>query len=745
MDRRLCTYAIGLLGLLNTASLVADDEKPISVVSATSSPAGLAPGSLATIFGSNLCHSTMQGSLDKNGNFPTQVAGVSVDISGESVQLLFVSEKQINFMVPADLRTGVSTLTVHTSDGGSPRVNVSLLLAAPGVFVLGGARSDRGAIENAVNFQLEPFSLQTDQNPGSDKRTRLAIFGSGIRFAGNPSHKQGMQNVASNVNAQFKSRSSGRVWDLDIEFAGPAPGLPGVDQINIVVPSDAETSGIFEIIVSVGGMVSNTVTIQFGSGASGPASLASVKAPSSVTSGTTATGSVSLTSAAPGGGAQVQLSSSSADLQIPASITIPAGQTSANFSIAASFIANAENVTIFGSFNGVNQSATTSITPLPCVSGVSLSSSAVVGGTGLTGTVTLTSSAPSGGMVVNLQSSNAGVQVPASVTVPAGQRSVTFPVTSGATSASVSVTITATLGGCSAASAAVTVNPAICVQFISLSSSSVPGGIGLTGTVTLSAVAPAGGIVVGLASSNPAASPAASVTIPAGQSSATFNVTTTAVPANTPASITASVGGCGQLSATVVVTGQLCVSAVSLSSGSTIGGSMLTGTVTLTAPAPTGGVVLTLQSNNPIATPDLSVTVPAGQTTATFNIRTSTTPTAQQAEIIASLSGCGFAQVPLTVNPPICVQAVLLSSTSVNGGQSVTGTVTLTTAAPSGGVVIRLQSADSHATVPSSVTVPQGQTSATFKITTRRPDSSLGVSITASADGCGSSATLTIN
>jgi hypothetical protein len=99
----------------------------------------------------------------------------------------------------------------------------------------------------------------------------------------------------------------------------------------------------------------------------------------------------------------------------------------------------------------------------------------------------------------------------------------------------------------------------------------------------------------------------------------------------------------------------------------------------------------------------------------------------------------------LTVNPPVCVSAVSLSANTVDGGQDVTGAITLNGPAPSGGVVVRLQSSDSHVTVPATVTVAQGQATATFKIGTKRVDSSLNVTVSASADGCGSSATLIVN
>src|SRR5262249_9657619 len=64
------------------------------------------------------------------------------------------------------------------------------------------------------------------------------------------------------------------------------------------------------------------------------------------------------------------------------------------------------------------------------------------------------------------------------------------------------------------------------------------------------------------------------------------------------------------------------------------------------------------------------------------------------------------------------VSALSLSPSSVTGGSSSTGTVSLNMAAPSGGVGVFLSSSGAVATVPSSVLVPQGQTSATFPVGT---------------------------
>jgi len=104
---------------------------------------------------------------------------------------------------------------------------------------------------------------------------------------------------------------------------------------------------------------------------------------------------------------------------------------------------------------------------------------------------------------------------------------------------------------------------------------------------------------------------------------------------------------------------------------------------------------------------------------------------------------CGY-----TNNPPGSGSATLstlsLNPTSVNGGSSSTGTVTLSGAAPSGGAVVNLSSSAPAATVPSSVTVIAGYTSETFTVNTTTVTASTPVTITASYAGVSKTASLTI-
>jgi hypothetical protein len=101
----------------------------------------------------------------------------------------------------------------------------------------------------------------------------------------------------------------------------------------------------------------------------------------------------------------------------------------------------------------------------------------------------------------------------------------------------------------------------------------------------------------------------------------------------------------------------------------------------------------------------------------------------------------------LTVNPQAAgqLQSVAVSPTQVSGGATATGTVTLSGPALFGGVVVALKSSNSLvASVPFTVTVPQGSTTTTFTINTSTVASAQMVTITATAGSISETATLTV-
>lgn len=91
-------------------------------------------------------------------------------------------------------------------------------------------------------------------------------------------------------------------------------------------------------------------------------------------------------------------------------------------------------------------------------------------------------------------------------------------------------------------------------------------------------------------------------------------------------------------------------------------------------------------------------------------------------QLVATGNGDIFFEHSTAPAPPaasVSLASLNLSPSSVTGGSSITGTVTLTGPAPSGGVVVTLGSSNPNvAAVPTNVTVPAGSSSTTFAVNT---------------------------
>jgi Bacterial Ig domain len=104
------------------------------------------------------------------------------------------------------------------------------------------------------------------------------------------------------------------------------------------------------------------------------------------------------------------------------------------------------------------------------------------------------------------------------------------------------------------------------------------------------------------------------------------------------------------------------------------------------------------------------------------------------------------AGVTVTVATSITLSSLTLNPSGVTGGNSSTGTVTLSNPASNGAVSVTLSSSNTTvASVPASVTVPAGATSATFTVTTFPVAFSTSVNISASYLGTTQTANLTVS
>ena len=163
-----------------------------------------------------------------------------------------------------------------------------------------------------------------------------------------------------------------------------------------------------------------------------------------------ATGTVTLTGAAPPGGALVKLASNDAGVSVPASVTIAAGQTSATFTATATKIVSANKIVgVTATLPNTNPpvSKTGSLVVTPILVSLTLSPNPVQGGTQATGTLTLACAAPQN--ITFALSSNNPVATPdvSSVTILAGQSSKQFTISTQTVPSRKTATIKATGAG----------------------------------------------------------------------------------------------------------------------------------------------------------------------------------------------------------------------------------------------------------------------------------------------------------
>lgn len=295
------------------------------------------------------------------------------------------------------------------------------------------------------------------------------------------------------------------------------------------------------------------------------------------------------------------------------------------------------------------------------LSGISCTSSSMVGSGADNCFVALNGAAGSGGVTVGLTSSSAAVSVPATVTVPANTTGVGFTATVAAVATSESAVVTATQDGVSE-SFALQLNAAL--RVLSASASQVSFGyvvlnstetqsvvLTSSGTqpVTIESVSPKGsGFSIGGLGLPVVLNPGQAVVLnvefaPAATGSVSGRLTITTNGSNGPTMVitlsgtgagSTGGGGSGGGSGTGPAP-----SGLSCSSASLTGAGTDNCNVTLSAAAPGGGIAVTLTSSNPALAVPASVTVPGGAVSAGFSATAAAVTAAQSATLTATANG----------------------------------------------------------------------------------------------------------
>jgi beta-glucosidase len=221
---------------------------PGQVVNGASYLGDLAPGGLATLYGSNLADA--QHLIAANPTFPTSVAGVSVSVNGVAAPLIYVSPTQINFQIPWETTPGPDvpiTVTWNSAVSAVESVTVaapqapSMFLSEPvnGVaWVTGtGCETTECAVQAGGNYQLWANALGPKNGPSQD--------GAGAVYNGSLTPLEVPGSPAScqlTIGGQVAS----------VQYCGAAPGEI-IDQINFVYPAGVTaTAAYVEASLTIG-------------------------------------------------------------------------------------------------------------------------------------------------------------------------------------------------------------------------------------------------------------------------------------------------------------------------------------------------------------------------------------------------------------------------------------------------------------------------------------------------------------
>jgi uncharacterized protein (TIGR03437 family) len=231
-----------------------------AVTDAASYAPRVAPGSLATIFGTGLSNSTLNAS---GFPLPQTLGGTSVFVSQSQVTtqvpLVYASPTQINFQVPSRLIAGTAAMYITLGGGQSLVFNFTVVTASPGFFQ---NTSNHAAAQNADH------SANSSSNAAAEGSVVVVyLTGQGPVdhpvADGTPAVSSPLAHATSSVTATLGGVAA------PVQFLGLSPGYAGLAQANIQIPSMA--SGDYPLVLTVGGFVSASAVLSVsGSGTKPP-------------------------------------------------------------------------------------------------------------------------------------------------------------------------------------------------------------------------------------------------------------------------------------------------------------------------------------------------------------------------------------------------------------------------------------------------------------------------------------------
>lgn len=234
------TLRLAVRGPKFTAPSSAPYIDPTGIINAASfAPftTGLAPGELVSIYGSNLAASTV---VTRGGvAFPQTLGGVRVLMNNRPAALYFVSPGQIAAIVPYGTSEGVVQVQVERDGTISNAVTMFRYVTSPGIFSQSQSGEGIGAVLHA------DFTLVTEAKPARPGEViQVFLTGLGAVF---PTIADGAPGGGFTLNQTSPGTIKAYVDNLaaEVSYAGLAPLLSGLYQVNLKVPDNAASGNVF--------------------------------------------------------------------------------------------------------------------------------------------------------------------------------------------------------------------------------------------------------------------------------------------------------------------------------------------------------------------------------------------------------------------------------------------------------------------------------------------------------------------
>ena len=255
--------------------------------SASAAPftSGVSSGELITIYGSGLAASTV---VTPSAPFPTTLGNVQVLIDGVPAPLYYVSPGQISAIVPSGSPFAVAKIQVAlnglaaacpgiTSGNCSNTVTEFVRTTTPGVFSLSA-----NGLGSAAAVHNDTGAVVTSLNPAQPgEYLQIFLTGLGAVYPTSPDGAPGPTNPLSNTASNFTVYFGGTAAPTP-QFAGLAPTLAGLYQINVQVPTGLAAGNY---ALEVDGPDSYTVESQIPVGNGSTGTLSEVPATTSAVGG----------------------------------------------------------------------------------------------------------------------------------------------------------------------------------------------------------------------------------------------------------------------------------------------------------------------------------------------------------------------------------------------------------------------------------------------------------------------------